>query len=60
MVDQVELLELSRELVTELVWFPPAWVEGGLSGSGRALMQHGFQTPELPPDQPILLAVRAE
>ena len=53
----VEPLEITRQALAAYRCFTPPWWAGGLDLTGRVLMDHGFQLPELRPDEPLLLAV---
>ncbi len=54
---RVELHPLSRRIIDEYYFAPPPWCAGGLTMTGRVLEQHGFQFPDIPPDQPLLFVV---
>jgi len=53
----VEPVAQSRRLVDRYFFIPPDWWADGLYLTGRVLAGHGFQLPDVPPDEPLIFAV---
>jgi len=53
----LKALEPSRAMVDRYYFAPPPWWETGLTLTGQCLANHGFQLPDIPPDEPLLLSV---
>ena len=53
----VEPLPITKPLVDAYYFARPSWWEDGFSASGRVLVRHGFQFPDVPPDNPLLFAL---
>ena len=57
-VYHVTALEPSRTMVGKYYFAPPPWWDEGLTVTGQCLAVHGFQLPDIPPDEPLLLSVK--